>query len=240
LFAGGEFTTAGGSSANYVAQWNGAAWSALGSGTDSSVLALAFDGSGNLLAGGSFATAGGQSARVALWNGTAWSPLGVAEAHPLGSVRSLSSYGGRTVAGGHGVYVWDTGAIAEGALQVAAAADAGDVWLVSKSHGHQVELRHYSTSWAAPAVLANGVVSGDIGVLFDTLNQRGMGLWASGADIVKTDFDKSSVAGSTDPVQASTRGLFAVGDAGDGATFPVLYIDPSMGLGRRTVDSDIP
>ena len=32
LYAGGYFTTAGGTSANYIAQWNGSSWSALGSG----------------------------------------------------------------------------------------------------------------------------------------------------------------------------------------------------------------
>ena len=32
LYAGGNFTTAGGSAANYIAQWNGSSWSALGSG----------------------------------------------------------------------------------------------------------------------------------------------------------------------------------------------------------------
>ena len=32
LYAGGCFTTAGGTAANYIAQWDGAAWSPLGSG----------------------------------------------------------------------------------------------------------------------------------------------------------------------------------------------------------------
>ena len=32
LYAGGYFTTAGGNAANYIAQWNGSSWSALGSG----------------------------------------------------------------------------------------------------------------------------------------------------------------------------------------------------------------
>ena len=32
LYAGGDFTTAGGSAANYIAQWDGSSWSALGSG----------------------------------------------------------------------------------------------------------------------------------------------------------------------------------------------------------------
>ena len=32
LYAGGSFTTAGGSAANRIAKWNGSGWSALGSG----------------------------------------------------------------------------------------------------------------------------------------------------------------------------------------------------------------
>ena len=39
LYAGGYFTTAGGSAANDIAKWNGSSWSALGSGMDG-VLAL--------------------------------------------------------------------------------------------------------------------------------------------------------------------------------------------------------
>ena len=33
LYAGGYFTKAGGVPANYIAKWDGSAWSALGSGT---------------------------------------------------------------------------------------------------------------------------------------------------------------------------------------------------------------
>jgi hypothetical protein len=77
LYVGGSFTTAGGVAAHYVAEWNGSAWSALGSGMDDSVNALAVDGSGNLYVGGSFTTAGGVAAHyVARWNGSAWFALG--------------------------------------------------------------------------------------------------------------------------------------------------------------------
>src|ERR1043166_4598902 len=42
LYVGGSFTTAGGSSANRVAKWDGTAWTALGSGIGSgTVFALA-------------------------------------------------------------------------------------------------------------------------------------------------------------------------------------------------------
>ncbi len=79
LYAGGNFTTAGGNAANRVAKWNGSAWSALGSGMNSAVPALAVDGSGNLYAGGDFTTAGGLAANhVAKWDGSAWSALGTA------------------------------------------------------------------------------------------------------------------------------------------------------------------
>src|SRR5438477_245468 len=39
LYAGGKFTTAGGSAANYIAKWDGSSWSALGSGIGGSVSA---------------------------------------------------------------------------------------------------------------------------------------------------------------------------------------------------------
>jgi hypothetical protein len=57
LYAGGDFSTAGGTAANSIAQWNGSRWSALGSGMNSRVEALAVSG-GALYAGGGFTTAG--------------------------------------------------------------------------------------------------------------------------------------------------------------------------------------
>jgi hypothetical protein len=76
LYAGGGFTTAGGVAANYVAQWNGSDWSALGSGMNNGVYALAVSGN-TLYAGGPFTTAGGVVAtNVAQWNGNSWSALG--------------------------------------------------------------------------------------------------------------------------------------------------------------------
>jgi len=71
VYAGGNFTTAGGMSANCIALWNGSHWSALGSGMGGSVPridALAVDGSGDVYAGGGFTTAGGKvSTRFAHW-----------------------------------------------------------------------------------------------------------------------------------------------------------------------------
>jgi len=71
LFAGGLFSSAGGMSANRIARWNGTAWSALGTGTDSPVLSLSVLPSGEVVAGGQFITAGGSiSAYFARWTGT--------------------------------------------------------------------------------------------------------------------------------------------------------------------------
>lgn len=76
MYAGGNFTTAGGISANYIAKWNGITWTALGSGTDGPVFALAVLGS-DLFVGGGFTTAGGITVNgIAKWNGSSWLPLG--------------------------------------------------------------------------------------------------------------------------------------------------------------------
>jgi len=67
---------AGDVSANYIAKWDGSSWSALGSGMNGPVYALALSGT-NLYAGGAFTMAGGASAnRIAKWDGSSWSALG--------------------------------------------------------------------------------------------------------------------------------------------------------------------
>lgn len=83
LYAGGNFTTAGGISTNGVARWDGTAWSALegasGTGVSDIVVAMAVydDGHGeDLYVAGYFVSAGGVSAsRIARWDGSEWSPL---------------------------------------------------------------------------------------------------------------------------------------------------------------------
>jgi hypothetical protein len=75
LYIGGAFTAVGDVVANYVAKWDGSSWSALGSGMNSYVNALAVSGS-DLYVGGGFTTAGGSAANyVAKWNGSSWSAL---------------------------------------------------------------------------------------------------------------------------------------------------------------------
>ena len=81
LYAGGHFLFAGGNLVNSIARWNGNVWSGLvfglDTGTNGSVLAMAFDGSGALYAGGLFTNAGGVPAKfVARWSSGTWSSLG--------------------------------------------------------------------------------------------------------------------------------------------------------------------
>jgi hypothetical protein len=80
LYAGGQFTDAGGVPAMGLAKWDGTSWSALGSGVNGSVYSLAvFDeGQGpSLFAGGGFSNAGGVPVNsIARWDGSSWSALG--------------------------------------------------------------------------------------------------------------------------------------------------------------------
>lgn len=76
LVAVGFFTSMDGIDAANVAEFDGVAWSALGSGTDRSLSAVEIVG-GDTYVGGTITTAGGMPASlVAKWNGTQWSAVG--------------------------------------------------------------------------------------------------------------------------------------------------------------------
>lgn len=92
IYVGGSFTMAGAVSANYIAKWDGSAWSTLGTGvnngTNGNVLAIATDGN-NVYVGGSFTSAGGVSANsIAKWDGASWSALG--EGISGGDIRAIA------------------------------------------------------------------------------------------------------------------------------------------------------
>lgn len=77
LYAGGNFTNAGGVTVNYIAKWDGSKWSSLGKGLDGFVKALAVDESGNIYAGGCFKKAGDITVNgLAKWDGNKWSSIG--------------------------------------------------------------------------------------------------------------------------------------------------------------------
>jgi hypothetical protein len=117
LYAGGEFTEAGGQPAGRIARWDGAAWSKVGDGNGANkninVLQPFDDGSGPALyAIGSFTTVDGVPAPgAARWDGQAWSQAGdgltglkyVAAVFDDGSGPSLF-VGGRTLKGKEGQY----------------------------------------------------------------------------------------------------------------------------------------
>ena len=91
LYVSGSLTLVGGTAVSNVARWNGAAWSALGSGIGSIgnnayVQTLAVAPNGDLYAGGYFDLAGGATANnIARWNGTGWNALGTGSANGLNS-----------------------------------------------------------------------------------------------------------------------------------------------------------
>lgn len=116
VYVGGLFTAAGGSSANYIASWNGSTWSALGSGLNGVARCIAFGPDGQVYVGGNFTTAGGSGANyIASWNGSAWSALGSGlNGAPLemamGADGKLYVAGQFTTAGGstaNRIAVWD-------------------------------------------------------------------------------------------------------------------------------------
>ena len=104
LIAGGEFTSAGGVPANYIAKWNGYSWSALGTGSNAQVDALCVF-NGQLVAGGRFTSAGGIKLNfIAQWDGTSWND----DLGGVGSiVAALTVYNNKLVAGGYFVYADD-------------------------------------------------------------------------------------------------------------------------------------
>ncbi len=57
VYAGGAFTSAGGSGANAFAKWNGASWNSLGAGINTTVHALAMSSGDLYVGGGEFSAA---------------------------------------------------------------------------------------------------------------------------------------------------------------------------------------
>ncbi len=78
LCVGGDFTMAGGVAASNIAKWNGSEWSALGTGLNGQVFAIAVAGRSIVYAARQFAATGstGGVAGVVQWNGIQWAPTG--------------------------------------------------------------------------------------------------------------------------------------------------------------------
>jgi hypothetical protein len=95
IYAGGYFSL-GPAGLVSIAKWNGAAWSALGSGIAGNgvtVSAITVDGS-DVYVGGQYLTAGGlASEKIAKWNGTAWSGFGTGIQGGQGNVKAIAVQG---------------------------------------------------------------------------------------------------------------------------------------------------
>jgi len=172
LYAGGDFTTAGGISANYVAKWDGSSWSALGTGLGFICRALVFDNAGNLYAGGDFTTAGGISAnRVARWNGSSWFALGtglnnVCNGLTVDSQNNLYAAGIFTTAGGstaNRVAKWNGSSWSTFSTGLTfdcysiAITPAGDLYVGGFSLSSSVLARWSGTSWVNIGITNSGV-----------------------------------------------------------------------------------
>ncbi|HQQ62509.1 MAG TPA: hypothetical protein PLF22_02945 [Pseudomonadales bacterium] len=98
VYIGGSFVVAGTVVAD-IAKWDGSNWSAIGTGLNDIVSALAVDGGGNLYAGGRFTVVGGASIKyLAKWNGSSWSALGTGVNAPVKAL--LADNAGNLYVGG--------------------------------------------------------------------------------------------------------------------------------------------
>lgn len=89
-----------------VERWTGSAWtSAVSPSPNNFVQAMAFDGSGNLYAGGSFTS---PQSKLGVWNGTSWSGLGGGPGIDVGDI-AFGPSGSLVVTGytGSGIRQWD-------------------------------------------------------------------------------------------------------------------------------------
>ncbi|MCC6676003.1 MAG: EF-hand domain-containing protein [Phycisphaerales bacterium] len=96
LFVGGDFVAAGGMAVEYIARWNGAAWSPMNPFTamqpDAPVHALRVQGD-RLVAGGEFTSIGaGPYRHIAAWSAGAWSVVGTPGAELNGTVYTLADF----------------------------------------------------------------------------------------------------------------------------------------------------
>lgn len=101
LYAGGQFSSAGGVPAANLAKWNGTSWSAVRAGVNGTVYALATSGT-NLLVGGDFALTDGVAVRnLAKLSGNTWARVDADT--PLSTdaaVSALAQVGTNLVVGG--------------------------------------------------------------------------------------------------------------------------------------------
>lgn len=102
IYFAGEFNSIQGMPANGIAKWNGTSWTALGSGINGDIFAIAVSGN-DVYVGGSFnvAVSDGMARNVAKWDGTTWTRMGNGLGGGTHIVRSIAVYGGEVYIGGN-------------------------------------------------------------------------------------------------------------------------------------------
>lgn len=193
VYIGGQFTMAGGKTANAIAKWNGVEWSALGAGVNNMVGGMVTDSAGNLYVGGAFTQAGGVTVNyVAKWNGVSWSGLGTGMNGPVNALvmdkdGNLYAGGSFTKAGGitvNHVAKWDGtswSALAQGLnedpynyVSSLAIDDFGDLYaggsLKIEFHFHKAIAWWDGSSWHNSGLtgVANSLASAPGGTIYGT------------------------------------------------------------------------
>ena len=169
MYVGGGFTNAGGTVVNYIASWNGSAFSALAGGMGNVVRSIVFGLNGALYAGGDFTTAGGVSAnRIAVWNGVGWAPLGTGVGGSVSKIAVMTD--GRLLVGGSfttagGITVPDAFAIWNGAAWTYADVDlpgVPNVFAILVTPDNTVYIGFTTTGTATSAAVTTVTNSGSV------------------------------------------------------------------------------
>jgi hypothetical protein len=232
LYAGGDFTTAGGVAATNIAKWDGSAWSALGSGLNGRVSSLAADGS-NLYVGGEFAIAGGVTANsIAKWDGSAWSALGsgMGRSGVTPQVFALALSGTNLYAGGYfdtagGVTVNGTAKWDGSAWSALGPGRYGAMALAVSGTNLYAAVSSYVSKWDGSAW--SGLGSGMSGSV-RTLAVSGTALYAGG------EFTSAGGVWANYVAKWDGSAWSALG-SGMGGDYPVVYALAADGLGHLFV-----
>jgi hypothetical protein len=201
LCAGGTFSAVEGLPASRIAAWNGATWSAMGSGVAGpgvpavNALAVFDDGSGAALyAGGYFSSAGDQPAsHIAKWSGSTWSALGGGVNNEVYALRVYDD------GSGPALYAGGSFTSAGGVAANHVAKWNGSSWsaLGSGANGN-VRALHAFDSGTGPALFVGGTFTSAGGVGAKHIAQWNGSAWsvlgtgANDAVLALTDFDDGS------------------------------------------------
>ena len=194
LIACGVFTLAGGAPASNIARWNGSAWSALGTGTNGEVRALAYMnvGTGFLVVGGAFSNAGGNAYQnVASWSGTSWASL------------FTSAFSGGTNGPVNALAVTPDGVIASGAFTATDFGSAPSGVASWQSAGFGLGTIQASDAVSSLAVLPDGKV-------------LAAGNFANSSDSIRGMVARWNGTSWSSLARGTTREVFALQSFGDG------------------------